>query len=87
MNVERYLPLKIPFKHKKAYCKFRCSNHKLGIEIDRHNNIPKEESFCSQCQNCIDCEFHAFYICKKYENVRDNFLFNWYLGGRDVHNF
>ena len=32
LNVERYLLLEIPFKHKKAFCKFRCSNHKLGIE-------------------------------------------------------
>ena len=63
------------------------SNHKLGIEIGRHIKIPKEERFCAQCHNCIDCEFHAFFICKKYENIRENYLFNWYLGGRDVQIF
>lgn len=87
LNVERYLLIEIPFKHKKAFCNFRCSNHKLGIEIGRHNNIPREERLCTTCNDSIDCEFHAFFICKKYKQIRDKYLFNWYFGGKELHDF
>lgn len=81
LNTERYLHLEIPFKYKIAFAKFRCSNHKLNIELGRHSNTPQNERLCIFCLNhnnvaVIDCEYHAFFQCPKFNIIRRQYLFN-----------
>ena len=40
---EGKLVLDIPLTHKRSLLKFRCSSHRLRIEVGRHLNIPREE--------------------------------------------
>ena len=42
LNVERYISCNLPFAIRKAVAKFKCSNHKLNIEVGRHAGIPRE---------------------------------------------
>jgi hypothetical protein len=75
-----------------ALARCRCSCHKLTIEMGRQNNIPLYERICLFCFNqnnvtAIDCEFHAFFQCSKYNDVRNNYLYNWYSNGTTINDF
>ena len=66
LNVECYISYNFSFYLRKAFAKFRCSNHRLNIEFGRHNNIVKEERICTFCYErssieVIDDEFHVFF--------------------------
>jgi len=39
--------------------------------------------FCQQSNNAniIDCEYHVFFKCDKYDIVRQSYLFIWYVHG------
>ena len=79
LNVERYLTIDIPFYLRKAFAKFRCSDHKLNIEVGRHHNAPKEERICTYCLEkfaivVIEDEFHVFLFCKRYEKFRKIYI-------------
>ena len=63
LTVENYLVSDIHLTPR-SLSKFRCSSHKLRIEVCRHVNIPREERICIHCLTsrnvlCIDCKFHA----------------------------
>ena len=82
----------MPLKHKIAYAKFRCSNHSLTIEIGRQSNIAFHDRLCKLCllnDNIveIDCEYHAFFHCRKYMHIRNLYLLNWYDSGIELNNF
>ena len=69
LNTERYLQLEIPLKYKTAFTKFRCSNHKLNIEVGRQLHIAYNLRICNFCftennMSIIDCEYHAFFSVK-----------------------
>ena len=45
-------------------CKFRVSDKKLPMELDRHLNIPKEERYCNLCPHGqIVNEYHLLLEC------------------------
>jgi hypothetical protein len=91
LNPERYLSLNIPKKEKISLAKFRCSNHKLMIEIGRYTAIPKEERLCTECStpenSIIDCEYHAFFKCKRFDLIRQRHLHSWYTSGDTLPHF
>ena len=69
LNVESYISFNFPFHLRQAFAKFRCSDHKLNIEVGRHYNIPREERICSFCLenssiSVIEDEFHVFFQCR-----------------------
>ena len=79
LNVERYLLCNLPFTIRKAVAKFRCSNHKLNIDVGRHSGIPREYRTCSLCiinnnSYCIEDEYHAFFNCSLYDDIRQNYI-------------
>ena len=50
-----------PYYFRPALLRFRCSNHRLDIELGRHNNVPRQERSCRFCKTpSIGDEFHAF---------------------------
>ena len=54
--------------------KFRLSNHKLMIEVGRHNNIPRTKRFCPFCQETVEDEIHFLTTCKQYTPLRSTIL-------------
>ena len=84
LNVESYISLNFPFHLRQAFAKFRCSDHKLNIEVGRHYNILREERICSFCLenssiSVIEDEFHVFFHCKKYDYYRTIYLGHNYI--------
>ena len=55
--------------------KFRLSNHKLRIEVGRHENLQSHERICQICLEDIEDEIHFLVKCKHYANLRQP-LFN-----------
>ena len=50
-----------PYYLRPALLRFRCSNHRLDIELGRHNNVPRQDRSCRFCKTpSIGDEFHAF---------------------------
>ena len=85
LNVERYLNSDLRPYYKRSLARFRCSNHKLNIEIGRHFNVNREDRVCLHCflQKdilVIEDEYHAFFICEKFEEIRHIYLNSWYKG-------
>jgi hypothetical protein len=54
--------------------KFRLSNHRLMIEVGRHNGIPKEIRFCPFCPQKVENEFHFLLECSLYKIQRENLI-------------
>jgi len=92
LTVERHLVIDIPLTHKRSLSKFRCSSHKLRIEVGRHLNIPRAERIYIHCLTSrnvlyIDYEFHACLYCCKYSDIRAQYLLNWYDRGMEIDDF
>ena len=82
----------MPLLHKKAMSRFRCSSHKLKIETGRHHNIDRENRFCQFCETTehlfvVEDEYHVFFICPRYSDIRLQLLLSWYSGETDLLNF
>ena len=78
LDVEFYLKIDLPFYLRRSFAKFRCSNHRLGIELGRQWGIPREDRLCTYClqQNiiAIEDEYHVFSLCKRYDEIRAFYL-------------
>ena len=71
IGFENYLSnIKDPQK-RTVVTKFRLSNHKLMIEVGRHQNIPKEFRFCPFCLK-VETETHFLLECHVYSTLREN---------------
>jgi hypothetical protein len=64
--------------------KFRLSEHKILIKIDRNLKISRDQRLCAIC-NVLEVEFHFFFECKRntnnwnisyqyFQNIFSNFL-------------
>ena len=66
LKIEKYL-LILDHPDRINLTKFRLSNHKLPVEIGRHNNIIRKERLCEFCdKNDIGDEYHYFFSCSKF---------------------
>ena len=55
--------------------KFLLSNHRLPVEIGRHNNIIRKERLCELCdKNDIGDEYHYFFSCSKFMQERNKLI-------------
>ena len=92
LNTERYLSMNLPFKLRIAMSRFRCSSHKLAVETGRHKKIPKELRICQYCHenrnlNIVECEYNVFFECHSFNEIRENYLFNWYRSSKNLQGF
>ena len=91
LNPEKYISIDLPLHQRKALAKFRCSSHKLKVEIGRHQGIPRELRFCIYCLNnnvqALEDEFHVFLVCPKFSDLRERYILSWYNGGSDKIDF
>ena len=71
---EPYLENVNDFHLRKIIAKFRCSDHKLEIEIGRHNKVPRQNRFCKTCTNYIEDELHFLCYCPSYNTLRSYFF-------------
>ena len=70
---EKYLEYLSDFTLCKHLCKFRLSDHNLGIEMGRKSKprLPLNERICQRCDyNEIDDEFHLLFSCKNHTSER-----------------
>jgi hypothetical protein len=92
LNVERYINSDIKPYYKRALARFRCSSHKLNIEIGRHFNVDRNDRVCLYCFLnkdilIVEDEYHAFFICEKFGDIRHIYLYNWYKARPNLDNF
>ena len=65
----------LTFEYRKVLSKFRCSDHKLLIEVGRHKGLQVEQRLCKICHlNLVEDEFHFLTICPAYDNLRAGLL-------------
>ena len=67
---ETYLYSVPCFKLRKLICKFRCSDHKLEIEVGRRKKIVADERICQICMGGVECEVHFLTECPLYRELR-----------------
>ena len=67
---EKYLDDIGSFKMRKSITKFRCSDHRLEIEVGRHKKISRDERFCKFCPTEVETESHFLSKCPTYKNLR-----------------
>ena len=73
-DFEKYFDI-LPYSKYFIFAKFRTCNHKLTIEIGRYTNTPRQERFCTRCdQRCIGDEFHYVLECSKLKSLRTKYL-------------
>ena len=60
--------------------KFRLSNHRLMIEVGRHEKIPipREQRFCPFCPGAVEDELHFTFSCPTYKHLRIAYLDNFF---------
>ena len=92
LDPEKYLSIDIPFHLRKAYSRFRCSSHKLHIETGRHLGVDREFRTCLFCFTNSDIleiedEYHVFFICSRFNELRQTLLFSWYSGNTNIADF
>ena len=71
---EMYLETITNFYLRKDLTKFRCSDHRLEIEIGRHNNIDAIERFCKICKTEVENEEHFLRFCPSYNTLRSRYF-------------
>ena len=71
---EKYLDDVSTFKMRKVISKFRCSDHKLEIEVGRHKKGPRDERYCKFSPKEIETESHFLSFCPTYQDLRVKFF-------------
>ena len=71
-----------------ALSKLRLSSHQLAIESGRHRGIERQNRKCTLCTtNDIEDEYHMVLICPRYQNLRRQFIGNYYIRNPSMHKF
>ena len=62
-EIQNYITSEICNNEIRTLARFRCTNHKLPIEIGRWINLDREERMCNLCESDIGDEFHYVMQC------------------------
>jgi hypothetical protein len=74
LNMEKYL-ISLPEDLRICMSKFRLCNHKLPIEVGRHNNIERNIRFCTLCnKKDLGDEYHYLFVCDHFKQIRRKFM-------------
>ena len=75
-QLESYL-VQLPYDLRKAYCNYRCLNHRLPIEKGRFWGVKRDDRICDLCDlEHIGDEFHYLFECKYFEREKKQLLPN-----------
>ena len=73
-GMENYLKRVHNHSLRSELTKLRLSNHKLMIEVGRHQKIPLENRFCPFCPESVEDEIHFLVSCETYKDLRKSIL-------------
>ena len=74
-ETESYLDIIRTFDQRRAFTKFRTSNHNLAIELGRYTNTLTDDRICVFCSlNAIESEEHMLLNCTLYNSLRNHFF-------------
>ena len=71
---EPYLDNLNCFQLRKIVTKFRCSDHRLEIELGRHGNVIPGNRICQICRGNVETESHFLAECPLYSKLRLKYL-------------
>ena len=71
--IQEYLTDVTNVEHRVAMTKLKLSNHKLVIEVGRHDNIDINNRLCPSC-SVIESESHFLSSCSLYSDLRKHLL-------------
>ena len=75
MCLEKYLSHNLTPGERSVITKLRLGVLPLAIETGRYINTPLEERLCTLCDiNEVETEYHFVFVCRRYEDLRDNLL-------------
>jgi len=67
---EHYLNY-LPFKARQLFTRFRCSNHRLPVELGSYTDTPRHLRLCTICEDIqVGDEYHYVFECPYFDNVR-----------------
>lgn len=78
-KLQLYLTSDLSDRNKTTLSNFRCSNHKLPIEVGRWKNIPRENRLCELCNTDLGDEYHYILCCTALSAERSMFIPKWYI--------
>ena len=67
---EPYLDFIGNYHLRKTITKFRCSDHRLEIEVGRHKGAEIEDRICQLCRGSVESEIHFLIECPLYRKIR-----------------
>ena len=74
VGFEQYLIDMKNVQDRSLVTKFRLSNHRLMIEVGRHDDTAEEERFCPFCPQAVEHESHFMFTCPTYSHLRERYL-------------
>ena len=74
IGIENYLLNIKNLDYRKSLTQLRLSNHKLMIEIGRHQKIAALNRLCTFCKNEVEDEVHFVVKCKTFSHLREEIL-------------
>ena len=78
-TIQYYLQKSLNPTYRKYLSKFRLSAHSLNIEKGRYNNTNRRDRICTLCNSSdIEDEFHFILKCPIYNDLRVNYIKNYY---------
>ena len=82
---EPYLDFINNYHLRRIISKFRCSDHKLEIEIGRHKGDSIDDRLCQLCRGSVETELHFLTECPLYRKIRLKFFGpNSYESWKDI---
>jgi hypothetical protein len=87
-NQEKYLNVVNNINHRKTLSKFRCSSHKLLIEVGRYRNIDRNLRICTKCNmNQIENEYNFLLVCAFNSELRGQCFPRYYCHWPTINKF
>ena len=84
---EKYI-YQLPDKYVYSLCKFRCSNHRLPIEIGRRLGLDRKNRICQKCNmKVVGDEFHFIMECPSMDSTRNQLIPSKFSSPKSVFNF
>ena len=78
-TIQYYLQKSLNPTYRKYLSKLRLSAHSLNIEKGRYNNTNRRDRICTLCNSSdIEDEFHFILKCPIYNDLRVNYIKNYY---------
>ena len=61
-GLEKYLTIVNNFELRRSFTKLRISSHRLQIELDRYQGVPRHNRVCTKCSSNVIEDDYIFYL-------------------------